>query len=110
MPISVAVIATAGRIPTMMVRPPISVTMRAVSDTVRAKNESSVSTAEMSSMTALASWRSMPLKTRSCSADTVESSGSGGTVTMSVSRTLMTEIACSAILASLRRSRSSVRS
>src|SRR6185437_2372022 len=54
-PISVAVTATAGRIPAMIVLPPMRVTIWAVSETVLAKKESSVSTDEISRTTPLAS-------------------------------------------------------
>src|ERR1051325_9820064 len=91
-PISVAVTATAGRIPEIIVRPPINATICAVSVTVRAKKESRVSTCEMSSTTALASCFCIACRTLSWSAETVGSSGSAGKVTMRMSLTLMTEM------------------
>src|SRR6185312_3213498 len=86
------VTATEGRMPTTTVRPPISETMLAVSATVRAKNESRVSTDEISSTTPLASTRCIAASTSSWSAETVASSGSEGTVTIKVLRTMMMEI------------------
>src|SRR5712691_3324579 len=96
-PNCVVVIATLGRIPAMTVRPPMSATICAVSAMVRAKKESSVSTAEMSRITLAASDCCIAANTFSCSADTVASSGSTGIVTMSTSRTLITAILSSAM-------------
>src|SRR5216683_6727814 len=84
----VMVMATLGRIPVRTVRPPIMATICVVSVIIRAKNESSDSTAETSRTTPLADDRSIASNTLSWSAETVASSGSAGMVTMRMSRTL----------------------
>jgi hypothetical protein len=70
------VMATLGRIPVRIVCPPIKPTIRVVSAIVRAKNESSDSTAETSRTTPLAGDRSIASNTFCWSAETVASSGS----------------------------------
>ena len=90
-PNCVAVMATLGRIPASTVWPPMRPIICAVSATVRAKKESSVSTAETSSTTPRAPNCSSATSTLSCSAATVGSSGSAGIVTISTSRTLITD-------------------
>src|SRR5713101_321973 len=93
----VMVMATLGRIPVRTVRPPIMATICVVSVIIRAKNESSDSTAETSRTTPLADDRSIASNTLSWSAETVASSGSEGMVTMRLSRTLIIERVSSVI-------------